>query len=99
MGALGMINSMTTSYRFAVHGRVQGVFFRQSTADTARALGLNGWVRNCADGSVEGLASGEAMALAQLREWLRQGPPAARVDQLDWQVSDEIVEPGFGVRR
>ncbi len=90
---------MATSYRFSVRGRVQGVFFRQSTADTANRLGLNGWVRNCADGSVEGLAGGDAAALEKLRAWLQHGPPAARVDQLNWQPSDEMTEQGFGVRR
>ncbi len=94
-----MINIMSTSYRFTVHGRVQGVFFRQSTVNTARELGLNGWVRNCDDGSVEGCASGDAAALERLREWLQRGPPAARVDRIDWQASDEQPEGGFGVRR
>ncbi|MDP9141997.1 MAG: acylphosphatase [Pseudomonadota bacterium] len=90
---------MSTSYRFTVHGRVQGVFFRQSTAKTARELELNGWVRNCDDGSVEGCASGEAAALERLREWLQRGPPAARVDRFDWQPSDETPESGFAVFR
>ncbi len=90
---------MSTSYRFTVHGRVQGVFFRQSTASTARELGLNGWVRNCDDGSVEGCASGDAAALERLREWLQHGPPAARVDQFEWLPSDERAEQGFAVRR
>lgn len=90
---------MSTSYRFSVHGRVQGVYFRQSTADRARELGLDGWVRNCADGSVEGLAAGEQVALEALHRWLHRGPPAARVDRVDWQASAEVAEPGFGVRR
>lgn len=92
---------MPASYRFRVHGRVQGVFFRQSAADAARRLGLDGWVMNCADGSVEGCAAGPAPALAQLRQWLQQGPPAARVERVDWQQNDETetVAPGFRVRR
>lgn len=92
---------MPTSYRFTVHGRVQGVYFRQSTADRARGLGLDGWVRNCADGTVEGLAAGAPAALEALHAWLHQGPPAARVARVDWQVSDsdEAAGPGFGVRR
>ncbi|HEY1078158.1 MAG TPA: acylphosphatase [Fontimonas sp.] len=90
---------MSSSYRFSVHGRVQGVFFRQSTATAARELGLDGWVRNCADGSVEGLARGDGQALERLRAWLQHGPPAARVDRLDWQSCDEVPAPGFDVRR
>ena len=66
-----------------VSGRVQGVFFRQSTADTARRLGLSGWVRNLPDGRVEAEAEGERAALEALVEWCRRGPPAARVDGLE----------------
>lgn len=87
-----------SSYRFRVSGRVQGVYFRQSTRQQAERLGLSGWVRNCADGSVEGLACGTPAALAQLREWLQRGPTAARVDTLDWQVDEETVTYGFAVR-
>ncbi|WP_028081667.1 acylphosphatase [Solimonas soli] len=90
---------MTTSYRFRVRGRVQGVHFRQSTCERALALGLRGWVANCADGSVEGLAGGAADALAALREWLQRGPPAARVEHVEWRVSDEPPPDGFSVRR
>lgn len=87
------------SYRFSVSGRVQGVYFRQSTAERARALGLDGWVRNLPDGRVEGVAQGPSAALEQLRVWLRQGPSAARVDALDWQAGAEPPPAGFEVRR
>lgn len=90
---------MSASYRFRVGGRVQGVFFRQSTADTARRLGLDGWVRNCADGSVEGCAHGAPDALEALHRWLHDGPPAARVERVEWAESAEVVEPGFAVLR
>jgi acylphosphatase len=89
---------MTASYRFRVHGRVQGVMFRQSTARRARELGVDGWVRNCADGSVEGCAAGTAAALESLHRWLHDGPPAARVSQVEWQAADEPQAPGFEVR-
>jgi len=90
---------MTASYSFVVRGRVQGVFFRQSTCDRARALGLNGWVRNRPDGRVEGLASGALEALAQLRDWLGQGPPAARVEGVEWTPAAAPQGlPGFEVR-
>jgi acylphosphatase len=70
-------------YRCIVTGRVQGVFFRASTQREAQRLGLTGHARNLADGSVEVLACGDPAALQRLREWLRQGPPHARVDGLE----------------
>jgi acylphosphatase len=90
---------MPASYRFAVHGRVQGVFFRQSTVEQARALGLSGWVRNHEDGHVEGIAAGPPEALERLRAWLGHGPPAARVESLEW--AEDPTEPvgGFMIRR
>ena len=90
---------MRECYRFTVSGRVQGVFFRQSTADTATRLALDGWVRNLPDGRVEGMAAGSPDALAELRAWLDRGPPAARVDGVEWKVSNEMPAPGFMVRR
>lgn len=62
-----------------VTGLVQGVFFRASTRDTARALGLNGWVQNMPDGSVELEAEGPEDKISQLVIWLNQGPQYARV--------------------
>ncbi|TAJ55127.1 MAG: acylphosphatase [Nevskiaceae bacterium] len=87
---------MTGVYRFRVRGRVQGVGFRQATQRRASQLGLEGWVRNCADGSVEGLATGSPTALERLRQWLQQGPPTAWVESLDWQADAETVEAGRG---
>ena len=68
--------------KFIVQGRVQGVFFRASTRDEARRLGLDGHARNLADGSVEVVASGAAAALAALEAWLQRGPPSARVERV-----------------
>jgi len=65
--------------RFLVSGKVQGVFFRASTARMADQLGLRGYARNLPDGRVEVLAVGTADALESLGRWLRQGPPLARV--------------------
>lgn len=92
---------MQESYRFVVTGRVQGVGFRVATRRKAKALGLHGWVRNCADGSVEGLVAGPSLAIVtSLRDWLRRGPPGAKVETLEWQAVDAPVEPeGFIVRR
>ena len=91
------------SAHFTVSGRVQGVGFRQATAAKGRQLGLSGWVRNRDDGQVEGVASGDAAALAEFQSWLQQGPPLARVSELQWQLQP-AAEPalpgsGFEIRR
>jgi acylphosphatase len=65
-----------------VSGHVQGVFFRASTRDEGKALGLSGWVRNLRDGRVEVLAEGEESQIDQLESWLAHGPPGAFVDDL-----------------
>ncbi len=65
--------------RFLVSGTVQGVFFRASTARQAEQLQLRGWAKNLPDGRVEVLAIGTPEAVAQLSDWLWQGPPRARV--------------------
>jgi acylphosphatase len=75
--------------RIVVRGRVQGVWYRGSARDEARRLGLVGWARNRADGSVEILAQGEARALDRFVEWCREGPPLARVRSVD--RTDEAI--------
>ena len=69
--------------RFVVRGRVQGVGFRWFVEREAHVLGVSGWVRNNADGSVEVLAQGTRDQLLGLRSRLRQGPRAARVDDVE----------------
>ncbi len=90
---------MSSSYRFTVSGRVQGVGFRASAQSKAAALGLRGWVRNRADGAVEGVATGSDTALAAFHNWLRRGPPAAQVMALEWTPAADEGETGFLVRR
>ena len=65
-----------------VTGRVQGVFYRQSTLQEAQRLGLRGWVANLPDGSVEIEAEGDEAAVADLVAWAKVGPPAARVEHV-----------------
>lgn len=66
-----------------VSGRVQGVYFRQSTLLEAQNLGVKGWVRNLMDGRVEAVFEGEEHEVKMLVNYCRQGPAAARVDNLD----------------
>lgn len=68
-----------------VSGRVQGVFFRQSTETRARELGLAGWVRNLPDGRVEAIAEGPADALEHWLAFCHVGPPAAHVAHVEVQ--------------
>lgn len=86
-----------TRRRLVVHGVVQGVGFRWACAHTARSLGLRGWVRNRADGTVEAVAEGEPGAVEQLVEWAHHGPAHARVDRVEVVEEPEEGLEGFGV--
>lgn len=66
-----------------VSGKVQGVYFRQNTLETANEHGVFGWVRNLPDGRVEAVFEGDETAVDKVVEWCRAGPPASRVDKLD----------------
>ena len=66
--------------RLVITGRVQGVFYRAWFADRMRAIGIRGWVRNRADGSVEAVAEGPVEVVEQAIALARQGSPAARVE-------------------
>jgi acylphosphatase len=69
--------------RLVVRGRVQGVFYRDWTVQIAGELGVSGWVRNCADGTVEALVQGDEAAVEAMIAHMKSGPPAARVDRID----------------
>ena len=81
-----------------IRGDVQGVGFRAAAQDTARGLGLRGWVRNRADGSVECLAEGPRAPVERLLDELREGPRAAEVQDVEaaWQPAGGDL-PDFGV--
>ena len=81
--------------RARVEGRVQGVWFRAWTVETARARGISGWVRNCPDGSVEALFSGPAEAVEGMLAACWQGPRAARVTAVTATPADPPPEAGF----
>lgn len=90
---------MTTRALIRVEGQVQGVFFRQSALEMATGLGLCGWVRNLADGSVEALFEGERDRVEAAVAWCRQGPPRASVSALDCAWLDGAPEcTGFTIR-
>lgn len=73
---------MRQTRHFTVKGRVQGVWFRDSTRREAERLGITGYAKNLSNGDVEVVASGDAVALDALQHWLAEGPPLARVDKL-----------------
>jgi len=76
-----------------VSGKVQGVFYRASTSERARALGITGYAKNLPDGRVEVLACGEEVKVRELVDWLWQGPPAAKVESVDLQEADAAQAP------
>ena len=84
--------------RFIVRGHVQGVFFRASTREQALKLGIAGYAKNLADGSVEVLACGPEPALDALQGWLRHGPPSARVENVAREAMPDQIMQGFVAR-
>mgnify|MGYP001116754951 CR=1 FL=1 len=90
---------MTVRAQVRVTGRVQGVFYRQSTREMAEGLGLRGWVRNLPDGSVQALFEGERELVERAIAWCRQGPPRAAVDELTVEWLDGPGASGeFAIR-
>jgi acylphosphatase len=84
--------------RVAVTGRVQGVWFRDRCQEEARAAGVNGFVRNRADGSVEAEFEGPPAAVERMIAWCHDGPPRARVEAVYTERIATVGEPGFRVR-
>ncbi|MBI3478809.1 MAG: acylphosphatase [Nitrosomonadales bacterium] len=75
--------------RLIIHGRVQGVFFRDSMRREAQRLGITGWVRNRSDGAVEAAVQGDAAAVDAIVRWAHRGPEFAQVERVE-------VEPDQG---
>jgi acylphosphatase len=84
--------------RVVAHGQVQGVFFRASVDERARAAGVSGWARNRADGSMEALFEGSAAAVEDLVAYCAEGPANARVSRLDVIEEDPQGIRGFRTR-
>ena len=80
-----------------VHGRVQGVFFRDATREAAEARGVAGWVRNREDGTVEAAFEGEPAAVEEMVEFCRRGSESARVERVEEREEEPRGEPGFRV--
>jgi acylphosphatase len=87
---------MALQARLTITGRVQGVGYRDWALATGQQLGLAGWVRNRADGSVEALIVGEEQAVGRMIDACRRGPALARVEEIDVEAVDlDILPEGF----
>jgi acylphosphatase len=86
------------SYRFVVQGRVQGVGYRYFVLQQAEALGINGYARNCPDGTVEVVAEAPDEALRDFEGRLREGPAFARVEGLQRAAIAPRGDQGFHIR-
>lgn len=84
--------------RVRIYGRVQGVFYRQWAVNQARPLGLSGWIRNCADGSVEGHLIGDELAVTKMIDAMQKGPSQAQVEGLTVDPIEPENLGGFSVR-
>ena len=84
--------------RVVVHGRVQGVFFRETIRRLAEEQGVAGWVRNTWEGTVEAVFEGPAGAVERLVAFAHRGPPSARVERVEVVEEDEEGLTGFTVR-
>lgn len=88
---------MKITLHMHIAGRVQGVGYRDALRTEARALGINGWVRNRRDGTVEAVVQGTPRAVEKILAWARHGPPAARVVDVDAKSAQgELDRPYSG---
>ena len=81
-----------------VSGKVQGVYYRATTRDTAREKGVDGWVRNLEDGRVEAVFEGPEEAVESMVEWCHTGSPAADVEDVAVEYEEPQAEDGFEIR-
>jgi acylphosphatase len=84
--------------RVVVHGRVQGVFFRDTTRRLALEQGVRGWVRNTWEGTVEAVLEGPPAAVERLVDFAHRGPSGARVERVEVFDEDEEGLTGFSIR-
>ena len=93
-----MSSSGVVARRVRVHGRVQGVFFRDTCRREASSRGVAGWVRNCSDGTVEAWFEGPGDAVEAMVSWTGRGPSRAEVTTVDVDSVDPTGASGFDVR-
>ena len=84
------------SIKLVIHGRVQGVFFRDSMRMEAKKLDITGWVRNCRDGTVEAVVQGSEKSVEQIIRWAQHGPKLAQVEKVD-VAPDSGTYHGFDI--
>jgi len=89
---------MTIARHLVIHGRVQGVWYRGWAVETARSLGLAGWIRNRRDGTVEAVVQGDESAVERFMALARQGPPAADVERIEASEAEPAAHAGFEQR-
>jgi len=92
------MTAQTIRRRVVVHGRVQGVFFRDSARREASGQGVSGWVRNTPEGTVEAVFEGEREAVERLVGFAQEGPPAARVERVEVFEEEPEGLAGFETR-
>jgi len=89
---------MKQSAHLIISGRVQGVFYRQTTKEKARKYGLNGWVRNLPDGRVEVQVEGRKEDVEKLIQWSRQGSSMSQVEEVKVEISQPDGLKGFEIK-
>lgn len=89
--------SVSIAKKLRIHGRVQGVWYRESMRREAERCGVCGWVRNRSDGSVEAHVEGAVEAVGQIQAWCRRGPPSAAVSRLESEDAALAHADGFEV--
>lgn len=100
---VGWLRNMATqdiiTLKLRIVGSVQGVGYRAFAVGEARGLGLQGWVRNCRDGTVEALASGPRATVEAFVAACARGPSGAQVHNIEWSEAEAAPEPGFHLRQ
>ncbi|ELZ82230.1 acylphosphatase [Haloferax larsenii JCM 13917] len=94
-----MSESSRTRAHVYVSGHVQGVYYRATTRDTARDLGVDGWVKNLSDGRVEAVFEGPRDDVEEMVRWCHDGSPMASVSDVDVTYEEPQGETGFTVER